>query len=105
NKLRRRPARRFRRSTLELLEQRQLMAVVSADKPDYAPGEIAHIFASGYQPGEAVQFQVLHNEGMPNAGSGHLPWTVVDGSANDLDGKVDGNVHTTWYVDPVDSVG
>ncbi len=79
------------------------MAVVAADKPDYAPGETAHIFASGYQPGEAVQFQVLHNDGTPNTGNGHLPWTVVDGSSADLDGHVDGNVETTWYVNPDDS--
>jgi len=29
---------------------------------------------------------------------------VTDGGAGDLDGLVDGNVHTTWFVDPDDSL-
>lgn len=87
----------------EALERRNLMAVVATDLPDYAPGATANIYASGYQVGEAVQFQVLHNDGTPNTGGGHAPWTVVDGSLQDLDGLVDGNIHTTWYVDPDDS--
>src|SRR5215204_3067376 len=88
--LRRRPARRFRRSCLEMLEQRQLLAAVATDMSGYAPGQTAHIFASSFQPGETVQFQVLHNDGTPNTGNGHLPWNVVDGSADDLDGLVNG---------------
>src|SRR6187455_679519 len=87
DRIRRFPSRRFRRGYFEMLEQRQMMAVVTTDLPDYTPGSIAHIYASSFQPGEAVQFQVLHNDGTPNTGGGHLPWTVVDGSANDLDGR------------------
>jgi uncharacterized repeat protein (TIGR01451 family) len=90
---------------MEELERRNLLAVVATDLPDYAPGSTAQIFASSFQLGEAVQFQVLHSDGMPNTGDGHLPWTVIDGSSADLDGKVDGNIHTTWYVDPDDSNG
>jgi hypothetical protein len=86
-----------------MLEQRQLLAAVATDMSDYAPGQTAHIFASSFQPGETVQFQVLHNDGTPNTGNGHLPWNVADGGAADLDGKVDGNIETTWYVDPDDS--
>src|SRR4051812_48996836 len=74
-----RPAPRFRRSHVEMLEHRRMMAVVATDHFDYAPGETAHIFASDFQAGEAVQFQVLHNDGTPNTGNGHAPWTVVDG--------------------------
>src|SRR5262249_18606380 len=80
-------------------------ASVTTDKLDYSPGATALIMASGYQVGEAVQFQVLHTDGTPNTGNGHAPWTVVDGGANDLDGKADGNVKTSWYVDPDDSGG
>ena len=80
-----------------------MLATVATDMSDYAPGDTAHIFASNFLPGEAVQFQVLHNDGTPNTGNGHLPWNVVDGSAADLDGQVDGNIETTWYVDPDDS--
>ena len=88
-----------------MLEHRRMMAVVATDHVDYAPGSTAHIFASDFQAGEAVQFQVLHNDGTPNTGNGHTPWTVVDGGADDLDGLMNGNIHTTWYVDPDDSAG
>ena len=80
-----------------------MLAAVATNQPDYAPGDTAHIFASSFQPGEAVQFQVLHNDGTPNTGNGHLPWNVVDGSVDDLDGQLNGDVETTWYVDPDDS--
>ena len=93
------------RLQLEPLEERRLLSVnVVTDLPDYYPGATAHIFASGYQVGEAVQFQVLHTDGTPNTGGGHEPWVVADGGFDDLDGAVDGNVHTTWYVDPDDSL-
>ena len=88
-----------------MLEHRRMMAVVATDHFDYAPGSTAHIFASDFHAGEAVQFQVLHNDGTPNTGNGHTPWTVVDGGADDLDGLMNGNIHTTWYVDPDDSAG
>jgi hypothetical protein len=35
--------------------------------------------------------------------NGHFPWTVTDGSAADLDGAVNGDIRTSWYVDPDDS--
>src|SRR5207344_770944 len=76
----RRPTQGRRRSCLEMLEQRRMMATLATNLPDYVPGEMAHIYASSFQPGEAVQFQVLHNDGTPNTGGGHLPWSVVDGS-------------------------
>ena len=67
--------------------------------------EPRQIFATDFQVGEAVKFQVLHNDGIPNTGNGHEPWTVTDGGPGDLDGLVNGNIHTTWYVDPDDSLG
>ncbi|MCI0359861.1 MAG: hypothetical protein L0211_15395, partial [Planctomycetaceae bacterium] len=82
-----------------------MLATLVTDKPDYAPGETALLTASGYQIGETVKFQVLHIDGTPNTGNGHDPWNVVDGGAGDLDGLANGNVKTTWYVDPDDSLG
>ena len=76
---------------------------VSTDKPDYSPKETAYIIAKGFQKGEEAVFQVMHIDGKTNNGNGHEPWSVVDGSKYDLDGKVDGNIKTSWYVDPDDS--
>src|SRR4051794_36486126 len=88
---------------LEPLERRDLLTAVATDAADYAPAATAQFFASGFQVGETIEFQVIHTDGTPNTGGGHQPWTVQDGSAADLDGKIDGNVTTTWYVDPDDS--
>jgi uncharacterized protein YndB with AHSA1/START domain len=96
---------RSRRLFLEGLEDRSLLASVVTDKPDYNAGETALISATGYQPGETVRFQVVHIDGTPNTGSGHDPWNVQDGSAADLDGLVNGNIRTSWYVHPDDSAG
>ncbi|MCA9246453.1 MAG: VCBS repeat-containing protein [Planctomycetales bacterium] len=95
--------RRQRVTAVETLEHRKILAVVATDLPDYAPGDTAQIYAAGFDAGETVEFQVLHNDAVPNTGNGHAPWRVTDGSAQDLDGMVDGNIHTTWYVDPDDS--
>src|SRR5262245_46860766 len=93
-----------RRSFFEPLEDRRLLAAVATDKLDYRPAETARITATDFRQGESVQFQVLHNDGIPNTGNGHDPWTVTDGSAADLDGHVDGNISTSWFVDPDDSL-
>jgi hypothetical protein len=92
-----------------------LSANVCTDQPDYLPGEMAHIVATDFAIGETVQFQVLHNDGTPNTGAGHEPWQVTDGVRGDfnndgimdgdLDGVADGNILTTWYVNPDDSAG
>src|SRR5262245_15935855 len=83
------------RHRLEFLESRLApSATVVTDKPDYAPGSTAIITASGFQPGETVQLQVLHTDGLPNTDSngnyldGHAPWSVTDGGAGDRDGLV-----------------
>ncbi len=80
-----------------------VLSSVTTDKPDYSPSETAYISAVGFEPGETVVFQVLHIDGKPNTGNGHLPWEVIDGSNDDLDGLADGNIETSWYVDPDDS--
>ena len=59
------------------------------------------------------------NEALNAAGDGHEAWIVTDGvrtagadgilgnadDGGDLDGIADGNITTTWYVNPDDSVG
>ncbi len=77
---------------------------VTTDKQDYPPGSTATITGENFEPGETVELQVLHNDGTPNTGGGHAPWQVTDGSVNDLDGKANGTIITTWYVNPDDSL-
>ncbi len=92
---------------------------LDTDKADYKPGETATITASGFVPGSDVTFEVDHVSG-PGAdgiygtlddqivelgGKGHDAWTVKDGGKKDLDGKVNGQVVTTWFVHPDDSLG
>jgi hypothetical protein len=79
------------------------IASVTTDLDDYPPGSTAVIYGSNFQPGETIELQVLHNDGVPNTGGGHEPWQVTDGGAGDLDGLVDGKFRTTWYVNPDDS--
>ena len=78
---------------------------LTTDKDDYQPGETAILVAQGFTSGETVEFLVLHSDDIPNTGAGHDPWQITDGSANDLDGLVDGNIQTTWYVNEDDSFG
>src|SRR5258706_3919530 len=67
-------------------------ATISTDLLDYPPGSTAIITGSGFQPGETVTLQVLHE---PTGGDdatdpSHQPWTVV--------ADADGNVSSTWLV-------
>jgi hypothetical protein len=110
------PRRAARRLSAEHLEERLApAAAVWTDKPDYAPGTTAIIGGSGFQVGETVQMQVLRTDGVPDYPDGNLPWQVQDGDNSfttsyvdasgmwhrpDLDGQVDGNIQTTWYVEP-----
>lgn len=77
--------------------------IVTTDKNDYPPGSTAKVSGSNFQPGETIELQILHTDGIPNTGGGHDPWQVTDGSKEDLDGKADGKFETTWYVNPDDS--
>ncbi|HEV8327843.1 MAG TPA: Calx-beta domain-containing protein, partial [Nitrospiraceae bacterium] len=61
-------------------------AVVTTDKPDYAPGETALITTSNtdteglkFGDGELVQFQVTRTDGIEDYPNGNLPWYVTDG--------------------------
>ncbi|MFT5527093.1 MAG: hypothetical protein ACI9HK_005075, partial [Pirellulaceae bacterium] len=77
---------------------------VSVDKEDYQPSETAVVSATGFTPGETVEFLVLHADETPNTGEGHSAWQVTDGSVEDLDGVIDGNIQTTWLVAEDDSL-
>src|SRR5207244_320489 len=89
-------------------------ALVTTDKQDYVPGDTAVITGTGYAAGEVVQLQVTRTDGQPDFPNGNLPWEVRDGDNSfttpyvdasgvrwfpDLDGRVDGNVQTTWNVE------
>jgi hypothetical protein len=92
---------------------------VLTDQQDYAPGATALITAGGFSAGSTIEFRVQHvadagADGIFGTaddtvadllGSGHDPWTVVDGGAGDLDGLANGSIVTTWYVNPDDSIG
>lgn len=114
-RIRRQAKARHRRAFFEHLEDRRMLstlpeesvapAAVRTDKDDYQPMETAIIEATGFAVGETVEFQVLHIDGRPNTGHGHEAWRVTDGSDQDLDGAIDGNVGTQWYVHPDDSLG
>ncbi|MFV3304594.1 DUF5801 repeats-in-toxin domain-containing protein [Pseudomonas sp. NY15181] len=92
---------------------------VTTDQQDYAPGSTAIITAAGFPAGSTVRFQVQHATGAgadgiwgtpddvlaTTSGAGHNAWSVTDGGAGDLDGKVNGSVTTSWYVNPDDSAG
>jgi hypothetical protein len=99
-----RPLGRFQR-LFEPLEDRALLsATVGTDLPDYTAGATALISGSGYGVGETITLQVLHSDGT-SGGAGHDAWNVTDGGDGDLDGALDGNFQSSWYVDPDDSGG
>ena len=87
---------------------------VSTDQLDYAPGSTATFTASGVTGG-SVQFVVqalnagddgvyFTSDDVVNSDTtsllGTTTWEVVDGGVGDLDGLVNGQVTTSWYVDP-----
>ncbi len=95
----------------------KITPTVTTNKNDYQPGETAYITAKGFTSGDTVQLQVLHldsgadgrfgtsdDQTIQTSGEGHEAWQVTDGSALDLDGKVNGKITTTWYVNPDDSL-
>src|SRR5690348_7949861 len=67
-------------------------ATISTDQSDYAPGSTAIITGSGFQPGETVTLQVLHDPtgGDDATSPAHQPWTVVADAS--------GNINSTWLV-------
>ena len=71
-------------------------ASIRTDKDDYMPSETAAISGGGFAPGEVVEVQVQHLTG-PTGGNGHAPF-YVNADAN-------GDVATSWFVDPDDSLG
>jgi len=72
------------------------ISLLTSDKGDYQPGETAVLAGHGFAPGEVVQVQVTHANGLVD-GNGHDPFYV---SANET-----GDFTTTWFVNPDDSLG
>jgi hypothetical protein len=96
-RLPRAPALNRLRLGIESLEDRTVPSIALwTDLADYEPGETAILTASGFDLGETVTFQVTADV----AGPGQDPWDVTDGSADDLDGEINGTIVTSWLVDP-----
>src|SRR5258706_1892879 len=75
-----------------VLARAQGTATLSSDQTDYAPGSTATLTGSGFQAGETVTLQVLHDPtgGDDATSPAHQPWTVAADSS--------GNFVTTWQV-------
>ncbi len=74
---------------------------VETDKPDYAPGANAIITARGFDPGSTLRFEIRDDPNDPGDDGDadvYAPIIVTDGSVDDLDGVVDGQVTTQWLV-------
>src|SRR5438552_10589123 len=67
-------------------------ATVQTDKQDYSPGETVLITGPGFQPGESVKLQVLHDgvAGDNETSDAHAPWYVT--------ADENGNISATWMV-------
>ena len=63
---------------------------VTTDKPDYPPGDTAHISGTGFLPGEQVECQVLRLDNPFDPNIEHVPWLVTADAS--------GNFQTTWFV-------
>src|SRR5262245_39073702 len=111
------------RCAVEQLEDRLVpSALVTTDRSDYPPSSTAIFTAwndanagTNFLVGETVRFHIDRTDGVPvSAPPAIQDWNVTDGvggftphqDANgvwcfpDTDGAVDGNIATTWFVDP-----
>src|SRR5437762_1249131 len=70
-------------------------ATVQTDKLDYSPGETVLITGSGFEPGESIKLQVLHEGVVGDNGTSdsHAPWYV--------NADENGNISAIWMV-PMD---
>jgi len=78
------------RKTQPSVPERPAPCGVRTAQGDYPPGATAPINGWGFEAGETVELQVLHNDGTPNTGMGHTPWPVT---VND-----DGTFLSSWFV-------
>ena len=75
-------------------------ATIKTDQLDYPPGSTAIITGTGWQPGETVTLQVLHegDDGFGTDEQYHQPFTTIADAS--------GNVSSTWWVpDDGDALG
>jgi hypothetical protein len=75
--------------------------IVTTDKPDYAPGDIATFVVAGVRSGSSVTFQVADLASAPGINGiadVYAPFSVTDGGTGDADGLANGTVVATWQV-------
>ena len=75
--------------------------IVTTDKPDYAPGDIATFVVAGVGSGSSVTFQVADLASAPGVNGiadVYAPFSVTDGGTGDADGLANGTVVATWQV-------
>src|SRR6516225_1628336 len=73
--------------------------IVTTDKPDYAPGDIATFVVAGVGSGSSVTFQVADlTPGINGIAVVYAPFSVTDGGTGDADGLANGTVVATWQV-------
>src|SRR4026207_217500 len=70
----------------------QATPTLTSDQADYPPGSTVILTGTGFQAGEMVTLQVLHDTilGDNDESSAHQPWTVL--------ADPNGNFETTWLV-------
>ncbi len=92
---------------MEPLEQRTLLSVsVLTDALEYAPEQPVAITASGFTPGETVEFQVSRIDGAPIAeATWYEPWQITDGSQFIPDGVTDPDDATDYDLDGRQVIG
>src|SRR6185369_6287614 len=72
---------------------------LTTDQSDYAPGTACTLTGTGFQAGETIRMQVLHEDYVPGdpIGEDHEPWYITADSL--------GSFVTTWHVCEDDCVG
>ncbi|HKU99819.1 MAG TPA: hypothetical protein VJR58_31275, partial [Vineibacter sp.] len=74
---------------------------ISTDRADYAPGDTVTVSLSGIKAGSTYTFQIQDLPSAPGDDGDadvYKPFSVTDGGKGDLDGKVNGQIVTTWTV-------
>jgi hypothetical protein len=77
---------------MEFLESRNLLAALTSDALDYAPGSNVLLSGSGYTPGETIDVAIVSDIGT----GGSL--VIIDGGDGDGDGAADGSFTALWNV-------
>jgi hypothetical protein len=75
-----------------LIADKNFSQTVVTDKTDYPPGDTVHITGGGWQPGESVKLQTVHQDvnGDNDTSAAHQPWLINADSS--------GNINSFWVV-------